>query len=296
MGEHLAIALDTGHVSVNGDQCQTWFANGGATGDPSHWKPAQGPVPSLSSALLVSAGGINGNVAQILRYSYIRLASAFIIDPDVFDVSNLNRALGVGVTAVGSAKAATAAEWLRNVADSVTFAQKAYEDWKNSGVVTPDDAVMVVGVDQVRTRLNVGSDWPELLLNGATAGATISTGVHWRKRSGCVGCWYGLDDSDYRTTRTAMACGAGLASTVAQATPASSYPFVSVAAASSLVAGVIGVSVPGRELRLPSLGGTVRLMSLRNPEHGQVHHVETNERCLLLCGESYLQAVLGRAQ
>jgi hypothetical protein len=106
-------------------------------------------------------------------------------------------------------KVTLAAEALKSCAQDITANQTSYESWVNANSVNefrqPETAI-IVGVDQVRTRLAVGSDWPSMLLNGGTSGVTFSTSVHFAKTGGCVGCWYGRADATFAQTRTPLAC------------------------------------------------------------------------------------------
>jgi hypothetical protein len=244
----------------------------------------------------VSAGGIGSNFCRILRDSFFKSASASILDPDLFDISNLNRAIGVGITGVGKSKASIAADWLRSCSDDVFAGQVTYESWINTDIAAefrqPGTAV-AVGVDQVRTRLAIGSEWPSMLLNGATSGSTFSTGIHMRQGGGCIGCWYGQDEASYAATRTPMACVAGVAPGAIELRNVASYPFVSVAAAASMVASLVRVLHQREAWR--DCAGKVVSMSLRSPECAEGRYVAISQRCLLLCAADYLQLALGRS-
>jgi ThiF family len=291
----IAFALDSGRASSDPVVYAKWFANGISLLTAPPWKAEGGLEPFVKQLLVVSAGGIGSNFCKIIGNSYFRVGSAYVVDPDNFDISNLNRAIGVGVGMVGSSKALFAAGALRSCVENPMPVQASYESW-----VTPDitkqfrleDAAVVVGVDQVRTRLMVGSDWPWMLVNGATAGATFSTSMHLRLNGGCIGCWYGQSDARFAATRMAMACVAGVAAGVNQAQLTASYPFVSVAASAQIVA-MLACAVYQQKNRHQE-AGTVISMSLRTPENVRVQRIEISERCLLLCSEDYLQASLGR--
>jgi hypothetical protein len=293
--KHVSIALDSRSVSQDADECRSWLTAGRTRAGAAPWQGEQGPVPTLQKLLLVSAGGIGGNVAQIASQSYVRIGHARILDHDVFDLSNLNRAIGVGISAVGKPKVSMAAAALKQCCHGVAEAQTIYEHWRTPELLaefrTPGTAV-VVGVDQVRSRLEVASDWPWLMINGATSGTTLAAGIHSSAGGGCVGCWYGLDSASYTATRTPMACAAGVAPGAIEVGPVASYPFVSVAASAAVVSMLIHAAHdPGA---WQETAGTVWSMSVRNPAAAQLRKLRITDRCLLLCSEQYLQPVLGR--
>jgi hypothetical protein len=71
-----------------------------------------------------------------------------------------------------------------------------------------------------------------------------------------------------------------------------SYPFVSVAASAAIVSMLIHAAHdPGA---WQETAGAVWSMSVRNPAAAQLRKIRISNRCLLLCAEQYLQAVLGR--
>jgi hypothetical protein len=294
----IAFALDGGGVCTDPTVYGPWLENGTSLVAPPPWKAESGARLALHKLLVVSAGGVGGNFCKILGDSHFRVHSAYVLDPDNFEISNLNRSIGVGLqfTMPGSSKASFASNALLPVAENVTSVQSSYESW-----VTPELAeqfrllgtAVVVGVDQVCTRLKVGSDWPWMLLNGATSGSTFSTSIHLRRVAGCVGCWYGQSETEFAATRQPMACAAGVAGGGMVARPIASYPFVSVAASAQMV-GTLARAVFQNEERAQFAGNLTR-MSLRTPESAQVQRIDINKRCLLLCGEDYLQQILERS-
>lgn len=291
----IAFALDGGVVSTDQTIYSTWLSNGGSLETTMPWKGEVGSSPSVDKLLVVSAGGIGGNFCKILGNSYISVGSAYVVEPDSFEVSNLNRAIGVPVELALSEfpKVMFAAQSLQNCAKQIFPIRAKYESWITRSVADQfqeQNTAVVVGVDQVHTRLLVASDWPFVLINGATSGSTFSTSMHVRSDGGCIGCWYGQSDATFNATRAPMACGAGIAQGPAAALAVASYPFVSVSAAALMVATLIRSAVLGT---LP-FSGTLTRMSLRVPENAETERIKISERCLLLCGEPYLQSELGR--
>lgn len=292
---HVVLALDAGTGSTDPALCGTLLSKGTGRDTATPWNGKLDTRPSLTSLLVVSAGGIGGNVCRIMRDSFLHVGTAYVLDPDTLEISNLNRAIGFGMSNVGASKAALAADSLRFCTNTATAVQKSYEDWITAEMAEQFRrlrSAVVVGVDQVRTRLTVGSDWPWMLLNGATAGATLSAGIHIRSSHGCIGCWYGQDDASFLATRTPMACAAGVAPGTMELRPAAGYPFVSVAAAAQLVAFLARVSE--KSDAWPEYAGTVVSMSIRSPECAQARQIPVSERCLLLCAADYVYSVLGR--
>ena len=291
----VAVALDSGRASSDAATCHEWLVAGASVPTAPPWKENGADVPTLARLLVVSAGGICGNFCQIMRDSFLRIASGYVVDPDVFDISNLNRSIGVGVSSLGAPKAAIAASVLQPRAERAEAAGQSYEAWitaERAQEFRQPGSAVVVGVDQVRTRLAVGSDWPSVLLNGSTSGATFSVGLHVRGGGGCVGCWYGQDEATYVATRTPMACAAGAAPGTIEFRPVPSYPFVSVAAAAYLVAALARAAHQPEHWR--DYAGTIASMSVRSPEFAQTRRIPVSERCLLLCSADYVQTVLGR--
>src|SRR5204863_6999027 len=105
----LAIALDDAKVSVDDETCRRWLAEGRTRAHSAPWNFEQGPPPTLEKLMIVSAGGLGGNVSQIVAQSHIHIGVAYTIDQDVFDLSNLNRSAGIGIGALGVSKAFAAA-------------------------------------------------------------------------------------------------------------------------------------------------------------------------------------------
>ncbi len=294
----LAVALDSGYVTSDSSVYRKWMLEGESAPGAAPWKPQSGAAPHLERLLVVSAGGVGGNFCQILSDSFLHIDSALIVEPDKFDISNLNRAIGVGLNLAlgGASKASFAADALRNCVVNVTPIQSPYESWVTAEMAEkfrqPETAV-AIGVDQVRSRLMVGSDWPAVLINGATAGVTFSTSVHVAEKGGCIGCWYGKNDASYAATRTPMACGAGVAAGVGQVRPLASYPFVSVATAAHMVS-LLATAIFKKE-QPEQYAGNIFSMSFASPQSAEVRRVKVNDRCLLLCGEPYLRTALGRS-
>jgi hypothetical protein len=294
----LAFALDSGYASTDPAVFGKWLSVGGSLSTIVPWKASKEPEPHLGQLLVVSAGGIGGNFCSIVGGSYLRIERAYVVEPENFDISNLNRAIGISTDMAigGMSKAEFAAGVLSPSVQTAISVQTSYESWVEPELIAQfreQDTAVAIGVDQMRTRLTVGSDWPWMLLNGATSGTTFSTSIHVRPDHGCIGCWYGQNDAPFVATRTPMACAAGAAAGIIELRPVSSYPFVSVAAAAQMVALLVRAAYQNKQW--DQYAGTVSSMSLRFPENAQVRRIEINKRCLLLCAEDYLQSPLQRS-
>jgi ThiF family len=291
----VAFALDSGAATDDGNTCGAWLASGSTVDEPIPWNADLGPELTLDRLLVISAGGIGSNFCRILGESHFRANSIVVIDPDVYDVSNLNRAIGISLSQVGLSKALVTADFLRRCTSNALGVQASYESWvtpKLAADFRARGAAVILGVDQVQTRLSAGCDWPWLLLNGATSGATFSTSAHIHSEGGCIGCWYGLNEATYSATRAPMACAAGVNAGKLELRATASYPFVSIASAAQLVATLARAAA--NTDKPETFAGTTVSMSLRSPQFAQSRRIRINDRCLLLCAEQYLQTTLGR--
>lgn len=290
---HVALAIDAGVGSTDPIECGTLLSSGYGSESAVLWSGYSEIRPSLGKLLVVSAGGIGSNVCRIMKDCFLHFDSAIVLDPDRLEISNLNRAIGCGTANVGAFKAILASEFLKPSANTVVPVLQRYEEWITADLgqqFRKTGTAVVVGVDQVRTRLSVGSDWPMLLLNGSTSGATLSASVHSALEGGCIGCWYGQDDASFLATRTPMACAAGAAPGMVELRPAAGYPFVSVAAAAQLIA--LLVKAAYNKDHSSGLGGRVTSLSLRSPECVQSRRIQRSNRCLLLCSADYVSPTL----
>jgi hypothetical protein len=239
--------------------------------------------------LLVSAGGIGGNAAQLLAASFARADSITALEPDVVDLPNLNRLIGVGVQHVGESKLGPAVSALESAGHPVNGIARRYEEWGAGGEAerfTAPGSHVLVGVDQVASRLQVQADWPAVLINAGTSGTTWSVSAHPRGVDGCVGCLYGTDQTPYSASRRALACGAGIPGPVEEmeTKPDASYPFASVSAAAVAV---------GMLLRIASAAGApeqtaVARVNAASPAFGMATRLLRQERCLLVCSHPAL--------
>lgn len=291
------VSLDTGQVSSDPVEGNVWLENGGAAyPEDSNWRSTSVDVDDLT---LVSAGGLGWNVAQLLPLSPVSVKRLNVVDPDEIEVSNLNRLIRCGVDAVGQDKAIAVSEQLAAAGVPVAPFTSTYEEWRPSreeGSWSARSAALV-GVDQVQSRLEVGADWPPVLVNGATAGLGCVVTFHAGHEAACIGCYYGQARQAYRNRSRALACaavGSGdapMAESSGHLGPVASYPHVSVAAAASMVATLVHA---GRRAFAGdySDAGQVFEIDLLTPRYGRSRLIHKNEDCQLLCGTPYVQRFL----
>lgn len=299
-------SADTGEVTMDATSGQSWMIRGSAVSDAAPWASTGAPV-SIPSLVLVSAGGLGGNVAHVLADSHVRVALAALVDPDTVDVSNLNRLVGVGVHDVGTAKVVAAGQALAARGVRVSAIQGGYEPWVYDGqgpdartLLDAPDTLVIVGADQVATRLEVQADWPALLLNGSTAGTTWKVSWHPRGVGGCLGCVYAADGRNYATTRGPQACAAGDGGQAGMpGSPAfvASYSFATVGAAAALAARAIYMAwerqttvVAGDTNRRAG----VSEVNAQYPAFARVIALDPRAGCRLLCSHAALHDFFGR--
>lgn len=289
------ISTDTGEAAADPAEAVQWFERGSARDEAAPWTGAGGPPPDLGHLLLVSAGGIGGNAAQLLAASFARAGSITVLEPDVVDLPNLNRLIGVGVQQVEQPKLGPAVSALEAAGHAVNGIVRRYEEWSAGGEAerfTAPGSHVLVGVDQVASRLQVQADWPPVLINAGTSGTSWSVSAHARGVDGCVGCLYGTDQTPYSASRRALACGAGIPGPVEEmeTKPDASYPFASVSAAAAAI---------GMLLRVAWAAGTseqttVARVNATSPAFGMVDRLPRHERCLLVCAHPSLDPFFGR--
>lgn len=292
-------ALDDGRATFH-EAGEKWFLRGGASSEFPPWSDSCGSPPPLSGLALVSAGGVGLNAAHLLAASHLTWERACVIDPDIVDVSNLNRLFGVGVLDVGKPKAELATEALRGKDSHVKSALSRYEEWATSGGVGSylgaRDAVLI-GVDQVTTRLEAAADWPALMINAATSGTGWTVSMHRPGIRGCLGCYYALARLPYGLARGAVHCGAAggaVDSAASERAPDASFPFSSVAAAAMMVASLIQAAWRAEGGDFDSSAGELRRMNTLVPIRGESRTVARTEACRLLCSHEGVAEVLGR--
>ncbi len=324
-------ATDTGAVTENAHEGSEWMLRGSSAPTCAAWSAASGGTPHGNQLVLVSAGGIGGNVAQLLGDSHAVIDEAHVLDADSIDISNLNRLIGVYVSDVGTPKVAAAVTALSGIAATITGEAMRYEAWAplHRSILDATRAVTVIGVDQIATRLEAQADWPAVVINGSTAGTTWNISTHLRGVGACLGCLYATDRSSYARTRGPQACGAaGAPLALPQPQPNevgtprqgarepvaainqgpardASIPFVSVSAAAVIVTRLIrewavetgaGPTVAESPNNVTADGETalVTRMNVYKPLSTLTSHLTQHAECLLLCGSRAVATLFGR--
>lgn len=295
---NLWFALDKGQVTSEPEVGEHWMDYAAYGGQAAPWHTAEDAIrPSVGSLLMVGAGGLGLNAAQVLAESYVTIDRAVILDPDHVDISNLNRLIGVGVSSLGQSKAELAAGSLRHATGSIEPLVTSYEQWSVADGVGTFDAVMV-GVDQVVTRLEVAADWPRLLVNGGTAGGNWTVSAHRPGINGCLGCYYGSARQTYADIHRAVRCagvGGGMDS-LAPPVPVASYPHVTVAAAATMVALLIHAVWEKNSCRNVARAGERRRMQMAAPHCALTDLQCRVATCHLLCSSPHVRAFFAGEQ
>jgi hypothetical protein len=287
-------SIDSGALTLDPGEGAAWRRSGSSEEERLPWSDSTGKrIDLVDGVLIVSAGGIGNNAAQILAGSFVNPTRVAILDPDFVDISNLNRLIGVSVSDVTQSKAVTSAEPLIRAGFRVNAVPATYESWASemraAGEEDFGEAAMV-GVDQIVSRLHVQSDWPPLVINGGTSGTGWSVSSHPRGCGGCLGCGLGGTAQTYAESRRAVGCAAGanLAVPSIPQPPDPSYPFSSVSAAAAMVALLLRHS--SAKTSGEHLHGTKRGMNALFPQFGFVGATQRHPLCLLLCSDPSLDA------
>lgn len=282
----LGFALDAGGVTTDPDEASSWLARGSAQSTNLPWMVKGPDMVTLPRLVLVSAGGLGMNVATLLAHSPLIIDNLYVIDPDRVDVSNLNRLLNVGIQHLTDWKAVVAATAFQESNVAVSSIIQTYEAWRSvtEPVQPPNEEVLMLGVDQVATRLEAAADWPRVLINGATAGLSCVSSVHRPGENGCLGCYYGRARVSYAAMNQPLACAGGPnGSPVVPQAVAASYPFVSTAGAALMVANLLYAVYAHRA------GGSTIEMNVTRPELCAMKILQPVTTCRLLCGDPALQ-------
>jgi molybdopterin/thiamine biosynthesis adenylyltransferase len=292
----LWMAMDTGDVTAEAMAGETWLLRGGARPNVVPWKrETEEQITKVRNLLLVSAGGLGYNLMHILPESHLEVEKVVVIDPDKLDLSNLNRLVGAHVSDLGQNKAALAARPFARRGIDVTPVDTTYERWRADNDPSRHQSagdVVLVGVDQVQTRLEVAADWPALLVNGATSGWGWVVSAHRPNLNGCLGCFYGSARQSYNERHQVVACGGvggGVTTGPPTPGPMASYPHVSVTAA-AMMSAVLMHALWDVSGDIGTLAGHVREASTLRSRFARTRTQQRVNVCSLLCSEPYLQS------
>lgn len=248
------------------------------------------PLPGaidIGRWLVVGAGALGGNALAILRTARESLKGSIdIVDPDVVELSNLNRlvdSLAAHVQELKKVNLATLG--FRDSKVQVRSHDVSYEYLRKSNkLIVEDFDLVMTGVDQMATRAFVQSDWPRFTVDGGTRGYTwrVST-VANRGGTACLGCLAGKSQQHYGDLVSPLGCAVGVADQQAvMPAPMDSYGFVSFFASAFMVARAIEkclADFPADDLDFST--GAVAL-NLRNLQHKQE---KPSQSCLCMCSD-----------
>lgn len=251
--------------------------------------PAEPSLPGeidIGRWLVVGAGALGANALEILGHLTGLRGHVGVNDPDVLEISNLNRIVPALFSHLGLPKAYIAASCLQGLPVEVVPHLERYERLQTAGgdgrLPVESYDLILAGVDQMATRAFIQSDWPRLLVNAGTRGFTWRVSSHPVDTAGaCVGCLAGNSQQSYNELRAALRCGGGGPQQAAeQEAPMDSYSFVSFFGAAFLAAEALKLT-----LGLGAQGGgditeavSLNLGGMRR-RSGQ-----PSERCLCRCG------------
>lgn len=139
----------------------------------------------------VSGGAINSAALHaLLRLRHLH-AEARIIEPEVLELSNLNRYPLARLSRWGWLKIDALKEF-----ETSSFRIKGVRERfgpASAARLRPLAPVVVVGVDDIPSRWEVQKEWPRSLIVGATDHFTAVVSDHGRG-TGCAGCFHPTDD------------------------------------------------------------------------------------------------------
>jgi hypothetical protein len=210
-----------------------------------------GPDVNLGRCLAVGAGGLGGNALAILaRVPGIR-GVMDIAEPDLVELSNLNRLVEATVADRGSPKLHLVERALAPTTLQGTSHVASYQQLRSNGVISQADLdaydLVMVGVDQLATRAAVQSDWPRSIVDAGTRGYTWRVSRHPASDGGCLGCLAGQSQNSYGHLYAPLDCAGGLPgqAKVAPVRPMDSYAFVAFFGAAFLAALTLRQAVDG---------------------------------------------------
>ena len=241
--------------------------------------------------LVVGAGALTGNALAILGTAREKFRGSIdIVEPDVVDLSNLNRLVETLAIHAGRLKKVDlAAHSLRESNVIVVTHDAIYERLRHSGKLSIEDFDLVLtGVDQMASRAFVQSDWPRFLIDGGTRGYTWRVSTIENSGDGpCLGCLAGKSQRHYRDLASPLGCAVGLPGQ-AQATPApmDSYSFVSFFGATFMAARAIDKCLRLSPATGPSFRTEAVALNLKQLQH---KHELPSKSCLCMCSQPVVQ-------
>jgi hypothetical protein len=141
---------------------------------------------TLNDVCLAGSGALGMSTAYTLASLPALSGKLTVIDPEQVEVSNLNRYILATIMDVGSPKVNVIKQVLRNKLEVEAF-KGTYQEYYRRNQLN----LVVVAVDNVKTRWDVQLDFPNTILNGGmfANSFTISRHDNFLKKA-CLGCLY----------------------------------------------------------------------------------------------------------
>jgi proteasome lid subunit RPN8/RPN11 len=150
------------------------------------WDNPPLPRVSLNDVLLVGAGAIGNCVAYCLTSLPSASGNLTVIDPERVETTNLNRYVLATITNLRAYKANLIKKRLKEKFDVKSFL-RVYQKYPHRR----EHDLVVVGVDNVKTRWDVQLDFPRVILNGGMYADSFTISRHDDfLNKPCLGCLY----------------------------------------------------------------------------------------------------------
>lgn len=144
---------------------------------------------SLGHIALVGVGAVGMGVCAGLSYFHRLAGHVHLVDPDVVEMTNLNRYVGSYSSNLGQSKVTVAADRLSRT--GLNTSQHLNTFHRARAHALPDRiSTAVVTIDNVEDRWNIQASLPRLILNGATAETLLSVSRHDFLEDACLACIY----------------------------------------------------------------------------------------------------------
>jgi hypothetical protein len=172
-----------------------WHSAATQSSEEAAWWQGEPPLPNvidIGRCLVVGAGALGGNALTILGTLKGLCGHIDIVDPDIIDITNLNRLVAALLSHFRKHKALVAVSSLTYSELQATPYLNRYERLQEAGGIRrlPIETynLVLTGVDQMATRAFVQSDWPRYIVNAGTRGYSWLVSTHPVNSEGaCVG-------------------------------------------------------------------------------------------------------------
>lgn len=147
------------------------------------------PRLEIENVLLVGAGAIGNGVCQLFRQLPIK-GSLAIVDYQDFQEENLGTCLLASTQDLGRSKAEVLASLLSNKLEAVGYKQDLATFMNTRlGVNVPYPRIILTGLDNIETRRQVQTIWPDVVIDGAIGPLSCQVTLHpWGPDLSCLMC------------------------------------------------------------------------------------------------------------